>query len=87
MNNLEQELKELLVEALMLEDVRPDEIETEAALFGEGLALDSIDGLELAIAIERKYGIKMEASNEETRAAFASIKALAIYVAPKRSQA
>jgi len=85
MSSLEQELKELIVEALMLEDVTPGEIDSEAPLFGEGLALDSIDGLELAIAIERKYGIKMEASNDETRAAFASVKALATYVEPNRS--
>ena len=53
---LESEIKALIVEALMLEDIGPDEIETEAPLFIEGLGLDSIDALELAMALEEKYG-------------------------------
>lgn len=80
MANLEHEIKELIVEALMLEDVTPDEIETEEPLFIEGLGLDSIDALELAIAIEKKYGIKLNASDEEKRQVFTSVKTLAAFI-------
>lgn len=80
MAKLEQEIKELIVEALMLEDVTPDEIETEEPLFIEGLGLDSIDALELAIAIEKKYGVKLNASDEEKRQVFTSVKTLAEFI-------
>ena len=59
MNELKLELKKLILKAANLEDVEPDEIEDDAPLFVEGLGLDSIDALELAIAIEKKYGIKI----------------------------
>ena len=81
MQALEQELKELIVECLMLEDVRATEIESEAPLFSEGLGLDSIDALELAMAIERRFGVKFAADDERNRAIFANVKNLAAYVA------
>ncbi|MEO8214817.1 MAG: phosphopantetheine-binding protein, partial [Myxococcales bacterium] len=54
--DIEAELKALIVEALMLEDVTPADIDSEAAIFGDGLGLDSIDALELALAINKRYG-------------------------------
>lgn len=81
---LEQELKQLIVDALMLDDVTPDEIDSEAPLFVEGLALDSIDALELAIAIDRKYGVKINAEDEGTREIFRNVRSLAAHVAENR---
>jgi len=60
MENLEQKLKEQVIEALNLEDITPDDIENSEPLFGEGLGLDSIDALELIVLLEREYNIKME---------------------------
>ena len=82
---MEQQIKELIVEALMLDDVTPDQIDSEAALFGEGLGLDSIDALELAIAIDRKFGVKIRAEDENTRAIFRSVKSLAEHVESNRA--
>lgn len=81
---LEHELKHLIVDSLMLEDVSPEEIDPEASLFGSGLRLDSIDALELAIAIERRFGVKIQPSDQEAPKIFASVRALAAYVATKR---
>ncbi|MBK8168797.1 MAG: acyl carrier protein [Sandaracinaceae bacterium] len=80
MSNLAQQLKELIVEALMLEDVTASEIEDEMPLFREGLGLDSIDALELGIAVERKFGIKLSESEDVNREAFRSVKSLASYI-------
>ena len=85
MNDLEQDLKRLIVEALMLDDVTPEQIDAEAPLFGEGLGLDSIDALELAIAIDRAYGVKIKADDPNNRTIFGSVKNLAAYVAEHRS--
>ena len=81
---LETEIKELIVEALMLEDVEPGEIDAEAPLFVEGLGLDSIDALELAIAIDKKYGVKIKAEDENTREIFRSVRSLATHVSKTR---
>jgi acyl carrier protein len=72
-------LKHLIVEALNLEDVTPDEIDENAPLIGAGLALDSIDALELVVKLEKEFGIKIS-SSEESKAALASVKALADFV-------
>ena len=77
---LESEIKALIVEALMLEDIGPDEIETEAPLFIEGLGLDSIDALELAMALEEKYGVTVGEDPEENQRIFTSVKSLADFV-------
>ena len=81
---LEQEIKELIVEALMLDDVSPADIDADAPLFVEGLGLDSIDALELAIAIDKKYGVKIKAEDENTREIFRSVKSLAAHVEATR---
>ena len=87
MSELEQDIKELIVEALMLDDVTPAEIETDAPLFVEGLGLDSIDALELAMAIDKKFGVRIRADDEQNRQIFASVKNLAAYVAEHQKSA
>jgi acyl carrier protein len=81
MEALEQELKQLIVESLMLDDVVPTEIESSAPLFVDGLGLDSIDALELAMAIERRFGVKFSPDDDRNREIFANVKNLAAYVA------
>ena len=78
-DELKTELKRLLVEALKLDDVQPGEIEDGAPLFGEGLGLDSIDALELAVAIERRFHVSIP-DEEVGKQAFRSIDALASYI-------
>ena len=82
---LEAELKKLIVEALVLEDIAPEEIETDAPLFVEGLGLDSIDALELAMALEERYGVKIEDDPDENRRIFASVKSLADFVTSQQA--
>lgn len=81
---LEAELKTLIVDALALEDIEPDEIESGAALFVEGLGLDSIDALELAMALEERYGVKIGEDPEVNRSIFASVASLAAFVDENR---
>ena len=85
MQALEQEIKELIVSALSLEDLRPQDIQTDAPLFVEGLGLDSIDALELGVALQKRYGVAMSADAAETRRHFGSVAALARFVAAARS--
>jgi acyl carrier protein len=80
MTETEQALKELIIEALNLEDLTPDDIDTEAPLFGDGLGLDSIDALELGVAVRRKYGVNLDVDSEEIRDHFASVASLARFV-------
>ena len=87
MQALEQEIKELIVSALSLEDVRPQDIETDAPLFVEGLGLDSIDALELGVALQKRYGVAMSADAAETRQHFSSVATLARFVAANRAGA
>lgn len=84
MKQLEEELKQLIVSTLELEDVTPDQIDSEAPLFGEGLSLDSVDALELAMAISKKYGVSLQAEDEQTRQVFGSVRNLAGYVQENR---
>jgi acyl carrier protein len=81
---LEQELKELIIQALALEDVAPADIETGEALFVEGLGLDSIDALELAMALEERYGVKIGDDPETNQQIFASVRNLAAFVDENR---
>jgi acyl carrier protein len=84
---LEREIKELIVSALALEDIRPDDIDPDAALFVDGLGLDSIDALELGLALQKRYGVALSADSQETRRHFASVRALAQFVAAQRNTA
>jgi len=70
----ERELAQLIVESLNLEGVNPESIDPEAPLFGEGLGLDSIDALEMALAISKKYGFQLRSDSEENRRIFASLR-------------
>jgi|TARA_R100001143_G_scaffold63182_1_gene68849 acyl carrier protein len=76
-DNLEQDLKQLIISTLDLEDIHSDDIDSEAPLFGDGLGLDSIDALELGLAVSKRYDIKIDADDEATRRHFASVHALA----------
>jgi acyl carrier protein len=78
---LELEIKALIIEALVLENVRPDEIDADAPLFGEGLGLDSIDALEIAMAIEERFGVVADDDPDANRERFASVRSLANFVA------
>jgi len=82
---LAAELKKLIIEALLLEDVSPEQIETDAPLFVEGLGLDSIDALELAMVFEERYGVRLGADPDENRAVFQSVRTLAEYIAEHRT--
>lgn len=85
MQELEREIKELIIASLSLEDVKPDDIDPVAPLFVEGLGLDSIDALELGLALQKKYGVSLSADSEETRRHFSSVRALGEFVAAHRS--
>ncbi|WP_058835844.1 phosphopantetheine-binding protein [Luteimonas abyssi] len=82
---VERELAELLIEALGLEDVAAADIDPEAPLFGEGLGLDSIDALELALAISKRYGFQLRSDSDENRRIFASLRALSAHVEAHRA--
>ena len=85
MGALETEIKNLIVESLNLEDIIPEEIETEAPLFGEGLGLDSIDALELGIALRKRFNINLNSDDEETRNHFQSVASLAKFIESQRN--
>ena len=80
MEELVNELKKYLIEALNLEEMTPDDIDSDAPLFGEGLGLDSIDALELIVILDKHYGIKLS-SPAEGKDIFRSIRTIAAYVA------
>jgi acyl carrier protein len=83
-DTLEADIKALIVDALALEDIEPSEIETEAPLFVEGLGLDSIDALELAVVLEENYGVKIEDDPEKNQVIFSSVRNLAEFVREHR---
>ncbi len=84
MEQLHTELKKLIIDALYLEDMSVDDIETNAPLFGEGLGLDSIDALELGLAIKKQYSVVIDADDTQTRDHFASVANLAKYISANR---
>lgn len=81
MSALQTEIKELIISTLSLEDVAPGDIDAAAPLFNEGLGLDSIDALELGLALQKRYGVTLAADSSETRQHFASVDALCAFVA------
>ena len=83
----EQELASLIVENLNLENVAPENIDPEAPLFGGELGLDSIDALELALAVSRRYGIQLRSDNPDNRRVFSSLRALSEHIQSHRSAA
>ena len=84
MSNLQLEIKQMIIETLDLEDIDPDEIIDDEPLFVDGLGLDSIDALELGLAVQKRYGIKLKADSDDTREHFASVNALAALIESQR---
>ncbi|MFS1523215.1 phosphopantetheine-binding protein [Microbulbifer sp. 2304DJ12-6] len=80
MSELIKELKVLIIEVLNLEDVTPSDIAINEPLFGDGLGLDSIDALELGLALQKKYNISIDAENEDTKLYFSSVNNLAKFI-------
>ncbi|WOE31248.1 MULTISPECIES: phosphopantetheine-binding protein [unclassified Acinetobacter] len=76
MSNLADELKQMIIDVLALEDISKDDIDSEAPLFGEGLGLDSIDALELGLALKKRYNVHLNAESAETKQYFKSIQSL-----------
>lgn len=82
-DNLITEVKQLIIDSLRIEDMSPDEIESDAPLFGEGLGLDSIDALQLVVAMEKQYGVVVP--DAATGAVvFASVNSMADYIRENR---
>lgn len=87
MSQLTLEIKQLIIDALGREDLGPDDIAADQPLFGEGLGLDSVDALELGLAIQKRFGIKIDADAKDTRKHFASVDSLAAFVSASRATA
>ena len=85
MSELHREIKLLIIDSLGLEDIGVDDIDDEQTLFGEGLGLDSMDALELGLAIQKKYGIKIDADAKDTRNHFINVASLAAFVTAKQA--
>lgn len=85
MTNLADELKQMIIDVLALEDISRDDIETEAPLFGDGLGLDSIDALELGLALKKRYNIHLNAESAETKQYFKSIQSLVALVEAQKT--
>ena len=80
MLQLENDIKELIISSLALEDITPADIDASAPLFVNGLGLDSIDALELGLALQKRYGVSLSGDTEQVRAHFASVRSLAQFV-------
>ena len=87
MENLKLQIKELIISSLELEDIKSEDIVDSAPLFREGLGLDSIDALELGVALKKKFGVKFSAENADNKKHFASVDALAAYIEFERGRA
>lgn len=83
MEELLLKIKEQVIEVLNLEDINPEDIDADAALFGDGLGLDSIDALELIVLLEKQYGIKIE-DPKDGKKIFYSIRTIAEYIEEKK---
>lgn len=86
----EREMAELLISALNLEDVKPDQIQPTQPLFGsqaEGLGLDSIDALEIALAVSERYGVQLRADDANNKKVFFSLRSLTEFVTQQRAAA
>ncbi|AOA59295.1 phosphopantetheine-binding protein [Acinetobacter larvae] len=84
MSSLADELKQMIIDVLALEDIAIDDIDNDAPLFGEGLGLDSIDALELGVALKKNYNIHLNAESTETREYFKSVHSLVQLIESQR---
>ena len=85
MSDLNSDIKQLIIDALGLEDISISDISDHQTLFGEGLGLDSVDALELGLAIQKTYGIKIDADAKDTRDHFSNVTSLAAFVTAKQA--
>ncbi|MGX9743295.1 phosphopantetheine-binding protein [Pseudocitrobacter corydidari] len=85
MQELYSEIKHLIINTLNLDELSVDDIDSDAALFGDGLGLDSIDALELGLAVKNQYGIVLSAENEAMRQHFYSVATLAAFIQSQRA--
>jgi len=86
MSDIENELKTMIVQTLMLKDVQPEEIDVDKPLFADGLGLDSIDALELAVEIGRRYKVQIKSDDERNREIFRSVRTLAAFIAEETAR-
>ncbi|AJI57260.1 phosphopantetheine attachment site family protein [Francisella philomiragia] len=82
---MQQEIKKMIIEVLNLEDITADEIDANEALFGDGLGLDSIDALEIGVALKKRYNISLEVADEDVKKHFESVASLAKFVEENKS--
>ena len=88
MNDLEHQIKQLIIDSLALEDITPADIGSEDALFGDdGLGLDSVDALELGLAVQKTFGFQLDGEKDNLRDNFANVKTLADFVRSRQAQA
>lgn len=85
MSVLHQDIKQLIIDATGLEDISTHDIGNDQILFGEGLGLDSVDATELGTAIQKRYGIKIDADAKDTRDHFTSVDSLAAFVSARQA--
>lgn len=85
MSKLKEQIKQLIISSLDLEDMTTADIQDDDALFVDGLGLDSIDALELGLAIKKQFDVKIDANSEQTKAHFASVNSLAKFIEQARS--
>lgn len=86
MNDLHNEIKQMIIDSLDLEDIDVTDIDSDAPLFIDGLGLDSIDALEIGLALQKRYDIKLKSDSDETRQHFSSVSALASLVEQHRTK-
>lgn len=87
MDELKEQIKEVIIDSLDLEDVKAEDIVDSEPLFGEGLGLDSIDALELGVALKKKFGVKFSSESSDNKKNFASVNALAEYIFAEKNKA
>ena len=87
MNDLEHQIKQLIIDSLALEDITPADIGSEEPLFGDdGLGLDSVDALELGLAVQKTFGFQLDGEKDNLRDNFANVKTLAEFVRSRQAQ-
>lgn len=86
MDELKKEIKEVIISSLQLEDITPEDIVDDQPLFGDGLGLDSIDALELGVALKKKFNVKFSGESSENKKYFASVNALAECINNERNK-